>query len=70
VLTGEYGGMAGFRHVMESLGIKVSSGAEDLTLRLVQLCASATSRPLTDDEVRLIAAYPDELSLLYPGLLA
>jgi homocitrate synthase NifV len=68
VLTGEYGGMAGFRHVMDSLGIGVS--APDLTFRLVQVCAAATSKPLTDDELRLIAAYPQELALLYPGLLS
>jgi isopropylmalate/homocitrate/citramalate synthase len=68
VLTGEYGGMAGFRHVMDSLGIEVS--APDLTFGLVQVCAAATSKPLTDDELRLIAAYPQELALLYPGLLS
>ncbi|MET7424656.1 hypothetical protein [Dactylosporangium sp. NPDC005555] len=65
VLTGEYGGMAGFRHVMSDLGIEVT--AEDLTFKLVQLCNAATGRSLTDDELRLIAAYPDELALLYPG---
>jgi isopropylmalate/homocitrate/citramalate synthase len=70
VLTGEYGGMAGFRHVMDALGIDVPSGQEDLTFRLVQLCASATGRPLTDDELRLIAGYPEQLALLYPGLLS
>jgi homocitrate synthase NifV len=69
VLTGEYGGMAGFRHVMDGLGIDVGADA-DLIFQLVQLCASATSKPLTDDELRLIAAYPRELSLLYPGLLS
>ena len=68
VLTGEYGGMAGFRHVTDGLGIDVGEH-EDLIFKLVQLCASATSKPLTDDEVRLIAAYPLELSELYPGLL-
>jgi homocitrate synthase NifV len=68
VLTGEYGGMAGFRHVMDGLGI--DTGADDeLIFALVQLCASATGKPLTDDELRLIAAYPRELSLLYPGQL-
>src|SRR5262249_25327453 len=36
VLTGEYGGLAGFRHVMDDLGIEVKE--EDLTFRLVQLC--------------------------------
>jgi len=67
VLTGEYGGKAGFRHVMDGLGIEVTD--EDLTVQLVQLCNAATGRPLTDDELRLIAAYPHQLALLYPGLL-
>jgi homocitrate synthase NifV len=67
VLTGEYGGKAGFRHVMEGLGIEVSD--EELTFRLVQLCNAATGRPLTDDELRLIAAYPHQLALLYPEFL-
>jgi isopropylmalate/homocitrate/citramalate synthase len=69
VLTGEYGGLAGFRHVMDGLGITVADGDEDLTFRLVQLCASATGKPLTDDELRLIAGYPHQVALLYPGLL-
>jgi isopropylmalate/homocitrate/citramalate synthase len=69
VLTGEYGGMAGFRHVMDGLGLDAGEH-EDLVFRLVQLCASATGKSLTDDELRLIAAYPRELSLLYPGLLS
>jgi len=69
VLTGEYGGMAGFRHVLDGLAIEVPDGDADLVFQLVQLCASATGKPLTDDELRLIAAYPRELSLLYPGLL-
>jgi len=69
VLTGEYGGKAGFRHVMDSLGVSVSADVEDLVFSLVQLCASATGKPLTDDELRLIAGYPRELALLYPGLM-
>ena len=67
VLTGEYGGLAGFRHVMGGLGVEVTD--EDLTFKLVQLCNAGTGRPLTDDELRLIAAYPRQLALLYPGLL-
>ncbi|MPZ25265.1 MAG: hypothetical protein GEV12_02120 [Micromonosporaceae bacterium] len=67
VLTGEYGGKAGFRHVLEGLGIEVTD--EDLTFQLVQLCNAGTGRPLTDDELRLIAGYPRQLALLYPGLL-
>ena len=69
VLTGEYGGLAGFRHVRDSLGLEIADGAEDLVFKLVQLCASATGKPLTDDELRLIATYPHQLALLYPGLL-
>jgi homocitrate synthase NifV len=69
VLTGEYGGLAGFRHVMDSLGIDVGAG-EELVFKLVQLCGSATGKALTDDELRLIARYPHEISLLYPGLLS
>jgi isopropylmalate/homocitrate/citramalate synthase len=68
VLTGEYGGKAGFRHVMDGLGLEV--GDEELTFRLVQLCGAATGRPLTDDELRLIAGYPQQLALLYPGVLS
>ena len=69
VLTGEYGGKAGFRHVLDELGIAVAAGEEDLVFGLVQLCASATGKPLTDDELRLIAGYPHQLALLFPGLL-
>ena len=69
VLTGEYGGKAGFRHVLGGLGIEVADGEEDLVFSLVQLCASATGKPLTDDELRLIAGYPRQLALLFPGQL-
>jgi homocitrate synthase NifV len=70
VLTGEYGGKAGFRHVLDGLGLSVAAGDEDLVFSLVQLCASATGKPLTDDELSLIARYPHQLALLYPGLLS
>jgi homocitrate synthase NifV len=72
VLTGEYGGKAGFRHVLDGLGLEVADGAdgaEDLAFSLVQLCASATGKPLTDDELRLITGYPRQLALLFPGQL-
>jgi homocitrate synthase NifV len=67
VLTGEYGGRAGFRHVMDGLGIEPAD--EDLSFKLVQLCNAMTGRPLTDDELRLIATYPAQLALLFPGQL-
>lgn len=68
VLTGEYGGKAGFRHVMDGLGVEVRD--EELAFQLVQLCNAMTGRPLTDDELGLIATYPEELSLLFPGYLS
>jgi len=70
VLTGEYGGKAGFRHVLDGLGLTVEQGDEDLVFSVVQLCASATGKPLTDDELGLIVRYPHQLALLYPGLIA
>jgi len=51
-------------------GIGEPAGNADLVFKLVQLYASATGKPLTDDELRLIAAYPHQLALLYPGLLS
>src|ERR671925_28712 len=70
VLTGEYGGKAGFRHVLDGLGIEPPAGDEDLVFRLVQLANASTGRPLTDDELRLLATWPHELALLYPGYLS
>jgi homocitrate synthase NifV len=70
VLTGEYGGKAGFRHVMEGMNIEVPASEEDLVFQLVQLCNASTGRPLTNEELRLIAGYPCEIALLYPGLLS
>ncbi|HEV8373732.1 MAG TPA: hypothetical protein VGR68_11055 [Actinomycetota bacterium] len=70
VLTGEYGGRAGFRHVLDGLGLAVAAGDEDLVFRLVQLTNAATGRPLTDDELRLLTTWPHELALLYPGYLS
>ena len=66
VLTGEYGGKAGFRHVLSGLGVAVADGEEDLVFSLVQLCAAADGKPLTDDELRLIAGLPHQLALLFP----
>jgi homocitrate synthase NifV len=70
VLTGEYGGRAGFQHVMDALGLEVKADELDVTFKLVQLSNAATGRPLTDDELRLIATYPHQLALLYPGYLS
>ena len=65
VLTGEYGGLAGFRHVMDGLGVEVTD--EDLTFKLVQLCNAGTGRPLTDDELRLDRRVPPSARSALPG---
>jgi homocitrate synthase NifV len=69
ILTGEYGGKAGFRHVLDGLQIEIPAADEDLVFALVQLCNAMTGRPLTDDELRLIGWYPHQLALLFPGQL-
>jgi homocitrate synthase NifV len=52
---------------MDGLGLEPAD--PERSFQLVQLCNAMTGRPLTDDELRLIAQYPAELSLLFPGQL-
>ncbi len=60
ITTGAYGGMKGFRHVYEKLGISFESDeAARRVLELVQLANLHTQKPLTDDELRFLATYPD-----------
>ena len=61
ITTGEFGGLAGFRHVYNSLGITFSSDEEaQRILELVQLANAHTQKPLTPDELRFIANYPEQ----------
>ena len=57
---GVYGGIKGFRHVYDNLGIhfKDDNGARKI-LELAQYANLHTQKPLTDDELRFIATYPD-----------
>ncbi|TAN41025.1 MAG: homocitrate synthase [Nitrospirae bacterium] len=60
ITTGEYGGIKGFRHVYDKLGIHFSTDVEARAiLELVQYANLHTQKPLTDDELRLIAQHPD-----------
>ncbi len=60
ITTGEYGGLKGFRYVYDKLGITFHSDKEARRiLELVQYANLHTQKPLTDDELRFIARYPE-----------
>lgn len=60
ITTGEYGGVKGFRHVYSKLGIEFHDDNEARRiLELVQYANLHTQKPLTDDELKFIATYPD-----------
>lgn len=60
ITTGEYGGIKGFRHVYDKLGIHFHDDNEARRiLELVQYANLHTQKPLTDDELRFVATYPE-----------
>jgi hypothetical protein len=60
ITTGEYGGIRGFRHVYDRLGIHFGSDKEARRILDLVRCANLhTPKALTDDELRLIARYPN-----------
>lgn len=60
ITTGEYGGIKGFMYVYDKLGIHFKDDKEARTvLELVQYANLHNQKPLTDDELRLIAQHPD-----------
>ncbi|HDH52914.1 MAG TPA: homocitrate synthase [Nitrospirae bacterium] len=63
ITTGEYGGLKGFRHVYDELGIHFHNDREARKiLELVQYANLHTQKPLTDDELRFIAGHPEIVS--------
>jgi len=61
ITTGEFGGLAGFKHVYERLGITFPDSEEAVRiLELVQIASAHNQLPLTDDELRFIATYPEQ----------
>ena len=63
ITTGEYGGLKGFRHVYDALGIHFHNDREARNiLELVQYANLHTQKPLTDDELRFIAGHPEIVS--------
>ena len=63
ITTGEYGGLKGFRHVYDELGIHFHTDKEARkVLELVQYANLHTQKPLTDDELKFIAEHPEIVS--------
>jgi homocitrate synthase NifV len=63
ITTGEYGGIKGFRHVYDDLGIHFHDDKEARKiLELVQYSNLHTQKPLTDDELIFIAENPEAVS--------
>jgi homocitrate synthase NifV len=61
ITTGEFGGLAGFKHVYDQIGITFADNTEaQRVLELAQLANAQTQKPLTDDELRFIAMYPEQ----------
>lgn len=63
ITTGAYGGIKGFLKVYEDMGIHFESNEQaQRTLDLVQYADLHTGKPLTEEELRFIAAYPEEVA--------
>jgi len=61
ITTGEYGGIRGFRNVYNKLEIKFKHDREAYKiLELVRYANVHTQKPLTEDELRFIAQYPEQ----------
>jgi homocitrate synthase NifV len=60
ITAGEYSGIKGFRNVYDKLEIKFKDDKEATKiLELVRYANVHTQKPLTNDELRFIAKYPD-----------
>lgn len=70
ITAGEYSGIKGFRNVYEKLEIKFKNNKEATKiLELVRYANVHTQQPLTHDELRFIARYPDiakEIFTMHP----
>jgi isopropylmalate/homocitrate/citramalate synthase len=65
ITTGEFGGIAGFRYVYEKIGVTFADNeSAKQILELVQFASAHTQKPLTDDELRFIAKYPEQARII------
>ncbi|MBI4497486.1 MAG: homocitrate synthase [Chloroflexi bacterium] len=62
ITIGEYGGIAAFRHVTGEMGIQFANADEERkALELCQYANLHNQIPLTEDEIRFIAQYPEQV---------
>jgi homocitrate synthase NifV len=60
ITTGEYSGIKGFRNVYDKLEVKFKDDREAAKiLELVRYANVHTQQPLTEDELKFVAKYPD-----------
>jgi isopropylmalate/homocitrate/citramalate synthase len=64
ICSGQYGGISGFRHIMNEINGQVAVSFRDdqeaqKVLELVRYANVAAQRPLVEDELLFIAQYPD-----------
>jgi len=63
IITGEYSGISGFRHVMGKKEISISFADVEEARRVLELVRYANveaQKPLVEDELRFIAQYPEQ----------
>jgi homocitrate synthase NifV len=61
ITTGEYGGIKGFKHVYGKLDVEFKDDEEARkVLELVRYANVHTQKPLTEEELRFIAKYPEQ----------
>jgi len=61
ITTGAYGGVKGFRNVYDRLEVEFGSDEEAREiLDLVRLANVTTGKPLTEDELKFVAKYPEQ----------
>ena len=66
ITAGEYSGIKGFRNVYDKLEVKFKDEKEATKiLELVRYANVHTQQPLTEDELRFIARYPDQARKIF-----
>ena len=61
IVTGEYSGIKGFRNVYDKMEIEFKDDAEATkVLELVRFANVHTQKPLTEDELKFVAKYPEQ----------